>query len=80
MLVLEGVSAVQSTIKGEDPINLKRPVIDRSFLGSSQLRVFSPHHKTQKKADIKSTFFLAGTPKGIRTPVTAVKRRCPRPD
>jgi hypothetical protein len=33
----------------------------------------------KKKASDSRGFYKFGTPKGIRTPVTAVKRRCPRP-
>ena len=32
-----------------------------------------------KKSPFKTGFFLNGVPKGIRTPVAAVKGRCPRP-
>ena len=32
-----------------------------------------------KKARARRAFLLNGVPKGIRTPVTAVKGRCPRP-
>ncbi len=32
-----------------------------------------------KKASLLLASFKLGTPMGIRTPVTAVKRRCPRP-
>ena len=35
----------------------------------------------KKKVGLTDLLFNKfGTPKGIRTPVTAVKRRCPRPD
>ena len=33
----------------------------------------------RKKHEILHAFVLFGVPKGIRTPVTAVKGRCPRP-
>ena len=35
-------------------------------------------HKEQKK-HTKMCVFLFGTPKGIRTPVAAVRGQCPRP-
>jgi hypothetical protein len=35
--------------------------------------------RQNKKSPVKTGLYKLGTPKGIRTPVTAVKRRCPRP-
>ena len=39
------------------------------------------HYFTPQKKPLKSAAFFknSGVPKGIRTPVTAVKGRCPRP-
>ena len=43
------------------------------FLQSSNISI----HKQKRRSDERR--FMYGTPKGIRTPVTAVKGRCPRP-
>ncbi len=51
-----------------------------SFQNIEEGRLSHQNDRNKKAFPKKGSFnYKFGTPKGIRTPVTAVKRRCPRP-
>ena len=78
-------SIIELSINAKSLWLRRSPVEKKEFLdlilSNVELDGVNVRFKTKKPFDFlrQTAFYKLGTPTGIRTPVTAVKRRCPRP-